>query len=312
MNAGPDAADLIDFLSPMITREIAAIGALDSAIAREPHPGYVVLMQDTKTNKQANVEQMATLIRIAGGVPPERARMRTMIQKTQTIAAEKFSGTTAVLEGMRLSEFELLERYSDAFLHTHGLLARAMHKALHRTIVHLHVITAHLAKRNDDAKDAARLPAPLDRYFAGPQAKACMRCHFDRPGTLPALERTDPHPYTYICAGCHDDAVAEFPEDLSQQMQRWPKEVRESRAIQHALGRGSKLQAAHTILHVLSGIPSDAPTPAGEKARHVPEFPPPPTPSESSRHTLSVDAPTDAEAEYVAALFDYRSVRSQW
>jgi hypothetical protein len=305
-------SDLIDALTPLIARELAGIGALDAASAREEHPDYVVLFQHTKMQKQANVEQMTTLIRMSGGIPPERARVRTMVEKTQTILAEKLSGTTAVLEAMRLSEFALLQRYSETFMRTHGLTGRALRKALNRTIVHMHVITAHLAKRNNDARDAARLPLPLHRYFAGAEAKACMRCMFDRPGDLPALERVDPHPYTYVCAGCHDDAVVDFPEDLRQQMPRWPVEVREARVIQHALGRGSTLQAAHTVLHELSGLVPKLPLRAEEKARSLPEFPKPPEPAESTPQVLSFDAPTEVEAAYVAALFDYRSVRSSW
>jgi hypothetical protein len=305
------AVDVIELLSPLIAREIAAIGALDAAVWRERHPDYVVLFHDTKTNKQSNVEQMSTIIRMAGGIPPGGAPLRTMIQKAQAVAAEQ-SGTTAVLEAMRLSEFALLERYSDAFLHTHGRLARALRTALNRTIVHLHVITAHIAKRTNNAREAARLPLPLDRYFAGATAKACMRCHFDRPGSRKPLERTDPHPYTYVCAGCHDDAIGEFPEDLSPLMRHWPEEVREARAIQHALGRGSKLHAAHTVLHTLSGIAPNAPTRATEKARRVPELPGPPLPAEPAAHTLSVDAYSEGERDYVTALFDYRSVRANW
>jgi hypothetical protein len=305
------AVDLVDLLSPLIAREMAAIGALDAAVWRQRHPDYVVLMQDAKTDKQANIEQMSTVIRMAGGVPPERALLRTMVQKAQAVAAER-SGTTAVLEAMRGSEFALLERYSDAFLHTHGPLARALRTALNRTIVHLHIITAHIAKRTNDAREAARLPLPLDRYFVGSSAKACMRCHFDRPGSRKPLERTEPHPYTYVCAGCHDDAIGELPEDLSALMPHWPEEVREARAIQHALGRGSKLHAAHTVLHELSGIAPDPPTRATEKARRLPELPAPPVPAEPAAQTLSIDAYSEGEREYVAALFDYRSVRASW
>jgi hypothetical protein len=306
------ATDIFDAVAPLIAREIAAIGALDAAIAREPRPDYVSLFQAARTNKQANVEQMATMIRMSGDIPPERARARSIIEKAQTIVAEKLFGTTAVLQAMRLSEFALLEHYSDTYLRTHGLAARGLRRALNRTIVHMHIITAHLAKRTQSARDAARLPFPLDRYFAGASAKACMRCHFDRPGVLPPLERSDPHPYTYVCAGCHDDVMSEFPEDLSQQMERWPKDVREARATQMALGRGSKLHAAHTVLHELSGLAADAPTPAAEKARALPDFPQPPTPAERTARVLSVDAHSDAEADYVASLFDYRSVRAHW
>src|SRR5204862_3464981 len=125
---------------------------------------------------------------------------------------------------------------------------------------------AHLAKRSGDPREAARLPLPLERYFAGADVKACMRCHLDRPGTNPPLERVDPHPYTYVCAGCHDDALADWAEDLRAQIWRWPAEARATRMIQHALGRGSILHAADTVLKELSGLKPDAPAPAAEKA----------------------------------------------
>ena len=54
-------------LEPLVTREISGIAAIDTAIAHESAPDYVVMFQDAKNGKQANVEQMATLIRMQGG-----------------------------------------------------------------------------------------------------------------------------------------------------------------------------------------------------------------------------------------------------
>jgi hypothetical protein len=54
-----------------------------------------------------------------------------------------------------------------------------------------------------------------------------MRCHLDRPGVADALERDDPHPYTYVCAACHDEVLGEFAPDLAAQIDRWPRVVRE-------------------------------------------------------------------------------------
>ena len=56
-------------LTPLVTREISGIAALDTAIAHESAPDYVVMFQDAKNAKQANVEQMAALIRMQGGTP---------------------------------------------------------------------------------------------------------------------------------------------------------------------------------------------------------------------------------------------------
>src|SRR4029079_17887988 len=44
-------------LEPLVTRELSDIAAIDTAIAHESAPGYVVMFQDAKNGKQANVEQ---------------------------------------------------------------------------------------------------------------------------------------------------------------------------------------------------------------------------------------------------------------
>src|SRR5689334_4919018 len=97
---------------------------------------------------------------------------------------------------------ELVTLYSDAVSREEGLVRRALRKTLGRALVHAHLLTAHLAKRTGSHADANVLPAPAGDYFAGDEARACMRCHLDRFGAAGALERRDPHPYTYICAAC--------------------------------------------------------------------------------------------------------------
>ena len=115
---------------------------------------------------------------------------------------------------MRVAEIELITLYAEAVGRLDGLAKRALRKALGRALVQSHLLTAHIAKRTGSAADAQLLPAPLGDYFAGADPRACMRCHLDRPGKASALERTDPHPYTYLCAACHDDVLAELPPDL--------------------------------------------------------------------------------------------------
>jgi hypothetical protein len=61
-------------LQPLITRELTGIAAIDTAIAHETAPDYVVMFQDAKNGKQANIEQLATLMRMRGGAPGEGAR----------------------------------------------------------------------------------------------------------------------------------------------------------------------------------------------------------------------------------------------
>jgi len=140
-----------------------------------------------------------------------------------------------------------------------------------------------------------------------------MRCHLDRPGALPALERGGPHPYTYICAGCHVDVRAEFSPDLASQMDRWPRRVQEACVLQHAMGRPSVLNAIHTVLYPLSGLAAETTVRAEEKAVLVPALEPPPTPAaDETPAVLAVEPRTAGEAAYVAELFDYRSVRASW
>jgi len=306
-------APLERLLAPLITREIAAIAAIDAAIAAEKSPDYVVMYHGTKTGKQANVEQMTTLIRRRGRIPPERGGLRKYVLKSQSAIAERIVGTTATLKAMRADELSILRRYTEAIEQVEGLTRDALRKALGRTIVHCHLLTAHIAKRTGAAREAGSLPQPLDRYFAGPTAKACMRCHLDRPGSLPALERGDPHPYTYICAGCHVDVRAEFPPDLASQIDRWPQRVQHARVLQHAIGRPSMLNAIYGVLYPLSGLRAQSPVRAEEKAVVMPPLEPPPTPSpDQAPAVLAVEPRTEAEAAYVAELFDYRSPRAFW
>jgi hypothetical protein len=82
--------------------------------------------------------------------------------------------------------------------------------------------------------------------------------------------------------------------------------------IQHALGRGSKLHAAHTVLHELSGLKPDVATPAVDKARTIPSIPESPRPAEDPPRDRSVEPHSAAEADYVRMLFDYRSIRANW
>jgi hypothetical protein len=299
--------------SPLIVHEIAAIAGINTAIGAETHPDYVVLYHGAKTGKQANVEQMTTVIRRRGGIPPEHGGLRKYVLQSQAAVVERVAGTTATLQAMRAGEVTLLKLYTEAIAQVEGIARTALRKALGRTLVHCHVLTAHIAKRTGATRDVNSLPQPLDRYFAGQTAKACMRCHLDRPGSLPALERVDPHPYTYVCAGCHVDVRGEFPPDLAAQIDRWPQHVQHARVLQHATSRPSMLNAIHTVLYPLSGLAAEVPVRSGEKAVMVPPPEPPPTPAaDEPRTVLTAEPRTAAEAAYVAELFDFRSVRARW
>jgi hypothetical protein len=299
-------------LRPLITRELAGIAAIDTAIAHETAPDYVVMFHDAKNGKQANIEQLATLLRMHGGTPDEGASLRKALTTSKAAVASRFS-TKVVLRSMRHAEVDLVTRYTDAVATADGLVKRALTKALGRALVQAHVLTAHIAKRTANQADARLLPLPLDEYFAGSEPRACMRCHLDRPGRTGALERTDPHPYTYVCAACHDDVLGEFSVDLAEQMEHWSRELREAKVLQRALGRVSKLNAIGRALHPLSGLEPDLPTPAAERAVIVPAMTPTPGPADGERPgVLNVETTNDAEAAYVEELFAVRGVWRHW
>jgi len=299
-------------VAPLMTREIAGIAAIETAIANESAPDYVVMFHDAKMGKQANIEQMATLVRMHGGTPDERGGMRKAFTKTQAAVSSRVS-TTVTLRAMWLAETELVTLYADALEHADGLAKRALRKTLGRAMVHAHILTAHLAKRTGNTRDADVLPAPLHDYFANANARACMRCSLDRPGTSAPLERRDPHPYTYICAACHDEVPAEFPSDLASQMDRWPRELREAKVLQQAISRLSKLNAIGRVLYPLAGLEPELPAPAVERAVIVPAMTPTPRPAAAERTgALAIEAVEGLEGEYVRQLFSIRQVWRSW
>ena len=299
-------------LEPLVTREISGIAAIDAVIAHESAPDYVVMFQAAKNGKQANVEQMATLIRMLGGTPDERGGLRKTFAKTQASIAARVS-TTKTLQTMRVAEIELITLYTDSVATAEGLAKRALRKALGRALVQSHLLTAHIAKRTNSAAEAQLLPGPLDDYFAGADPRACMRCHLDRPGKSGALERTDPHPYTYLCAACHDEVVGEWPPDLASQVDRWPQQVREAKVLQHGLGRVSRLNAMGRILHPLAGLEPELPVPAAERAVIIPAMTPTPGPAPSERGgVLTIVKGDGLEGEYIDELFTASRVWKQW
>src|SRR5207237_543135 len=125
-------------LAPMVTREIAGIAAIDSAIAHQS-PDYVVFFHDTKQDKQANVEQMTTLIRMQGGAPDERGGIRKAMTTAQAAMTSRVS-TTVTLRAMRVAEIELVTMYADALRQVEGVPARALRKVLGRALVHTHLL----------------------------------------------------------------------------------------------------------------------------------------------------------------------------
>jgi hypothetical protein len=298
-------------LAVVVAREISGIGGIGAAV---PHasPDYVVMFHAVKMAKQANVEQIATMMRMGGRSPDEHGGVRRTVTRMQAAMISRVS-IALTLRTMRLAEIELVELYSEAVGHSDGLVKRGLGKTLGRALIHAHLLTAHLAKRTGSNSDATLLPAPLDDYFAGGEARACMRCHLDRPGVAGALEREDPHPYTYVCAACHDEVLGEFSPDLAAQIDRSPRAVREAKVIQHALGAVSKLNAIGRVLRPLAGLEPEPPTPAAERAVILPAMTPTPGPAPDERPGAPViDTGEGLEGQYVRGLFSASRTWRHW
>jgi hypothetical protein len=306
------AAELEELFNPLIMRELASIAAIDSATPHESHADYVYLYRSAKAGKQANVEQMQSMLRVAGGRPATSAKALAGFLKMQARTAEMI-GTTATLRAMRLAQTELMKRYEETFARVNGIVKKAIESCWHRSIAQWVVLTAHVAKRGLlEIEERIHLPMPLESYFANEQAKACMRCHFDRPGQNAPIERVDPHPYHYLCSACVDETFAMFPPDLAEQSKRWEKRDWESRVFEKAMGRPSRIKAELGVMTKYSGL--------------APKILPPPEPREPATILVDRVAPSEPaiiemyiapaksadERFYNELLFDFESVRESW
>ncbi|MFL6248692.1 MAG: hypothetical protein ACJ74H_21895 [Thermoanaerobaculia bacterium] len=311
---GGKTGKLAALLNPLIYRELATIGAIDTVMPRESDPGYVMLMRATKLGKQASVEQMASMIRFAGAQPVESAGPVEAMLKLQSALARRI-GTTPVLRAMRMAEAEIVRAYGDVYDQLDGILQKGLAKCWRRALKHFAVLTAHIAIRGakPELEEMLRLPMPLDQYFANGEDRVCFRCLFDRPGKLPPLERADPHPYTYLCAACHEEVLGDFPPDFVDTIRRWTDRERESHVLERALGRPSKLKAEMLVLAKMTGIAPDMPAPpipykSAEDVSPKRRAPAQPRP----RVELGGIAESPLEHEYSDALFDYDTVRGNW
>jgi hypothetical protein len=300
-------------LETLIRLEIASIGAIDSAAHHEADPGYTNLFHATKTGKQANVEQLNTLLRMTRRSEVESGGLIEPVIRLQTLALQKTS-TTAMLQAMSLVEESLVAQYRDTAPSHQLRERRALREIVRRSTKQWMILLAHIARRKDgDSRAASLLPRPLGEYFASAEDRVCMRCLLDRPGVLPALEKEDP--YTYVCAGCHADVVGDVPQDLQVQMPRWSAEARRDRAIHKALGRPEKLRAIKEVHAVLAGLEPEIPLAASLKRLES-------RPVDRARRVLSDMVPSDIsldrkgasddELAYTDLLFDFRSVARSW
>lgn len=308
------AEELTQLLNPLIVRELASIGAIDAVMPRETDPGYVVLLRAAKLGKQASVEQLSTMLRFAGAQPAESAGPVETLLELQSALARRI-GTTPVLRAMRAAEAEIVHAYEEADGRMSGIFGKGLETCWRRACKQLTVLTAHIAirGRKPEIEEMLRLPMPLDHYFAHGEARVCFRCLFDRPGRHTPLERTDPHPYTYLCAACHDEVLGSFPPDQLDATRRWSAEEHEAHVVERALGRPSKLAAEMLVLAKMAGL--------------APEMPAPPLPTKSAqdvspkrrapaqprpRVELGGIADSPLEQRYSDALFDYDTVRGSW
>ena len=105
----------------------------------------------------------------------------------------------------------------------------------------------------------------------------------------------------------------EFPPDLASQMDRWPRERREAKVLQHAISRLSKLNAIGRMLYPLAGLEPELPVSAVERAVIVPAMTPTPHPAAAERTgAIAIEAAEGPEGEYVRQLFSVRQVWGSW
>jgi hypothetical protein len=279
-----------DLLNPILYRELASIGALDSAISREDKPGFVELFLAAKYGKQASVGQMMSILRAEGETPVVSGGVVEAVLKMQTVVAE-WMGTIPTLTAMRLVETDIVAHYERAYDELDGTYKKAIEKAMHRAKKRVMILDAQLANRG---------------------GKACMRCHLDRPGQLAALERTDPEPYQYICSACHEEVLAEFPPDIAEKSGQWTRRELENKVLEKAISRSSKLTVESTVLCKLADL--------------APDMPKPPMPYKNAidvtgGSVTATQPPAEVEIPpckslderlYTELLFDYESVRRNW
>jgi hypothetical protein len=178
-----DPTRLAERISPLLRLEIASIGAISATTNREKDPGYAYFLREAKIGKQANAEQMNTLLRLAGRPQVESGGLTEPVLRLQTLALQK-TNTTAMLQAMRLVEEMLVARYLELTKELDGFELRAMTTVRDRATKHWMLLVAHVAQRKDgDSSHAALLPLPLSSYFATDADRVCMRCLLDRPGT---------------------------------------------------------------------------------------------------------------------------------
>jgi hypothetical protein len=297
-------------IADCVREEIASIGAIDTAIWAEKDPGYITLLRDAKSEKQAAVEQLSTLLRMRAQNPPEGAVLRETMKEVQALVTGV--SRSRAFAAFRAAESRLVERYREIHAAQRERLEReVLSSVLERAIKRWHILTAHLAVL-DDATVAAELPRPLSEYFSSSEARVCMRCLFDRPGTREPLRRTKPEPETFVCAACHDEVVAAIPPDLRIAFDRHSIEARQALVIEKALGRPQRVVASRTVIAALSGLPIR--TPSRDERPFAEEKPSRSWAVDEVEADLVVpqEAASSSESAYRETLFRPEKVSRSW
>lgn len=302
-------AALAETVGDCIREEMVSIGAINEAIRGEKDPGYVVLLRDAKSQKQAAVEQLSTLFRMSGQNPPESALLLEEVKEVEARVAG--FGRTSVLGALRTAEGKLVDRYRELLdAQTDEFDRSVASRVLERAIQRWHILTAHLAVLDADAEEAKRLPRPLSEYFASSEARVCMRCLFDRPGAHSTLRRHAPE--TYVCAGCHGEVLAAFPADLQTAVERCSIRRREALVIEKALSRPQRVLASRTVIAALSGLIGE--TPAARSKDYVEKTLPRKwaVDERPAKVAVPLTGASPSERTYLEVLFEPRRVSRNW
>lgn len=172
--------------------------------------------------------------------------------------------------------------------------------------------TRHKAKRTGSKADADLLPVSLDDYFVG--ANRARACGVISIGPVPPARWNGMiriHTPTFA-RGVATRCSVNSRLTSRLQMDRWPREVRDAKVIQHAIGHVSKLNAIGRVLHSLARLEPEVPTPASERAL-MPAMTPTPGPASGERRgVVDIDTAEGLEGDDVRQLFSPKQAWRSW
>ena len=281
---------------PPLARELTIIAGLSAAEDAGSQPPIRTLFTAIKNAHQVAHGQLAALARLEG---------TSTVARVVPVAAEPMT-----LPRLLAAEQQFADDYAQARDFAEGLHRDVLARLTDRAEQRVCLLLAHVVKLTRDEDLAAELPLPLSRYFAAKEHRACLRCLLDRPGTLPAMTRTDPE--AFVCAACHDEVMQSLPPDLAAVAKGWPAPVREARVVQRALSHSSKQTARDTVHTVIAGQAPRRPKKKDQLSRDYHAGPSAPVEPLATTLRSSRDEATPEEQRYDELLFDYRSLRDRW